>query len=87
MYPLPTTHHLDRRAAKLVNEPGDDDDLLKTPTTADWLGVSDQWLETGRIVGYGPPFLKIGQRMIRYRRGDVRKWLRSRVRRAEVATP
>ena len=81
----PTNHHLDRRAAKLVDEPGDDDDLLRTPEIADWLGVSEQWLELGRAVGYGPPFLKIGPRMVRYQRGAVRKWLRSRVKRLQAA--
>lgn len=85
MYPLPTNHHLDRRAAKLVDEPGADDDLLKTPEAADWLGVSEQWLEGGRVHGYGPDFIKVGVRMVRYRRGAIRKWLRSRAKRVEVA--
>jgi hypothetical protein len=82
MYPQPTNHHLDRRADKLVDQPGDDDDLLKTEEAADWLGVSPQWLEIGRGVGYGPPFLRISPRMIRYRRGNVRRWLRKRMRHA-----
>lgn len=87
MYPQPENHHLDRRAAKLVVEPGADDDLLRTPEVAGWLGVSEPWLEIGRGVGYGPPFLKIGPRMIRYQRGAVRKWLRSRAKHAEATTP
>ena len=77
-YQTPSRHHLDKRAEKLVAEPGDDDDLLKTRELAAWLGTSEQWLEIGRIAGYGPPFLKITPRMIRYRRGAVRRWLRTR---------
>lgn len=84
MYPQPKNHHLDRRAAKLVfAEAGNDDDLLRTPEVSTWLDVSEQWLEIGRGVGYGPPFLKIGPRMVRYRRGAVRRWLRSRALRAQ----
>lgn len=64
----PSTHHLDRRAGKLADEPGDNDDLLKTRELAAWLGVRN----------YGPPFIKIGPRMIRYPRGRVRRWLRTR---------
>jgi predicted DNA-binding transcriptional regulator AlpA len=83
MYPLPVSHHLDRRAAKLVDQPGNDDDLLKTPEAAEWLGVSEQWLEGGRHHGYGPDYLKVGPRMVRYRRGTIRKWLRGRVKRTQ----
>jgi predicted DNA-binding transcriptional regulator AlpA len=74
----PSTHHLDRRAGKLADEPGDNDDLLKTRELAAWLGVSEQWLEIGRVRNYGPPFIKIDPRMIRYPRGRVRRWLRTR---------
>ena len=85
MYPQPQNHHLDRRAAKLIDEPGNDDDLLKTPEVAAWLGVSKEWVEIGRSAGYGPPFLNISPRMVRYRRGGVRKWLRKRAKRAVIA--
>ncbi|MBK7362182.1 MAG: DNA-binding protein [Micavibrio sp.] len=43
------------------------------------LGVSTQWLEIGRVHGYGPPFIKLTPRMVRYRIGDVKKWLADRV--------
>ena len=44
------SHHLDRRAAELIeaaNE-GTDDELRDTVKTALWLGVSADWLEIGR---------------------------------------
>ena len=75
---VPLKHHLDRRAADLIDEGGDDDDLLDTPTTSVWLGVSSQWLEIGRSKGYGPPYVRLSPSRVRYRRGDVRRWLRER---------
>ena len=72
-------HHIDRRAAKLADEDaGADDELLTTREVADWLGVSTQWVEIGRSKNYGPEFVRIGPRVISYRRGDVLKWLKAR---------
>jgi hypothetical protein len=75
------THHLDRRAAALAETgagAGDPNDLLTTEQMAAWLGVSTQWLEIGRVKGYGPPFVRVGPKMIRYKRGDGIKWLGTR---------
>lgn len=76
----PTKHHLDRRAHKLVDEDAgaSDDDLLTTLEVATWLGISTQWLEIGRMKGYGPQFTRVAPRSIRYTRGNVRKYLKSR---------
>ena len=52
---VPLRHHLDKRAASLLTTSGGDDDLLTTPETAAWLQTSEQWLEIGRVKGYGPP--------------------------------
>jgi hypothetical protein len=72
-------HHLDRRADNLIAEgAGNPDDLLTTEEVAAWLHVSMQWLEIGRHHGYGPPYVRISPRMIRYRRGDVLTWLAGR---------
>ncbi len=72
--------HLDRRANQLAAEPGDDDELLDSINLADWFGCSPQWVDNGRTYGYGPPYVELAPRMIRYRRGDVRKWLAERAR-------
>jgi predicted DNA-binding transcriptional regulator AlpA len=82
---LPKTHHLDRRAAAIAAVGatlGADDDLIDTRALAAWLGLSRQWCEIGRSKGYGPPFVKIAPSRVRYRRGDVLKWLESRTYRA-----
>jgi len=76
----PRQHHLDRRAARLFDEgsTGQPDDRRSTAELAGWLGVSNQWLEIGRSRGYGPKFVRIGPRRVRYRRNDVLEWLAER---------
>lgn len=77
-------HNLDRRALALIEaaNAGTDDELLDTPQTAVWLGVSPQWLEIGRSRRWGPPFVRLSTRRIRYRRGAVKKWLEERAHRS-----
>jgi predicted DNA-binding transcriptional regulator AlpA len=76
-------HHLDRRANELAAQgAGHPDDLLSTPELAAWLGCSRLWVELGRVEGYGPAFVQVGPKMIRYRRSDVLAWLASRSRTA-----
>jgi predicted DNA-binding transcriptional regulator AlpA len=75
----PNRHHIDRRAHDVVAaDIGADDELLSTYATANWLGVSMQWLEIGTSKGYGPLYQKISPRCVRYRRGDVQAWLKER---------
>lgn len=79
-YPLPQKHHLDRHADELVQlSDGENDDLLNTHAVACWLGVSTAWLEIGRSKQFGPPYIRISTRRIRYRRSDVLAWLQSRL--------
>jgi predicted DNA-binding transcriptional regulator AlpA len=76
---VPQRHHLDRRAEPLIAAgAGADDDLLSTRELATWLGVSEQWCEIARHRGYGPRYVRIGPRRIRYRRADVIIFLQER---------
>jgi hypothetical protein len=77
-------HHLDRRADQLAEQYANSnaDELLTTAAIADWLRVSRQFLEIGRVQRYGPPFIRVGPRVILYRRGDVIAWLRERTYRS-----
>jgi predicted DNA-binding transcriptional regulator AlpA len=70
--------HLDRRAEKLLLEKINDDRLLTTSECAEWLAVSYQWLDIGRIKGYGPPFRKLAPKIVRYYPPEVRDWLKER---------
>ena len=54
---------------------GPDDELLTTPQVARWLKLSESFLTNGRSQGYGPEYVKISNTLVRYRRGDVRRWL------------
>lgn len=54
-----------------------DDDLLDPRETARELNCSKSYLDKLRCYGGGPPFLRIGRRMVRYRRGDARNWAHS----------
>ena len=69
--------NLDRRAHQIMSAPLADgqnaDDLMTTGEVALWFGVSKQWLEIGRCKKhrYGPPFVQISPRNIRYRRDKV----------------
>ena len=63
------------------NVPGpvkSDDDLMDPAETADDLNCSKSYLDKLRVYGGGPPFIRLGPRMIRYRRGDARAWARAR---------
>jgi hypothetical protein len=57
----------------------DDDALVDTPKAAELLGVSHQWLELGRCAGYGPPYVKLTKRLVKYRRSDLREYARKRM--------
>jgi predicted DNA-binding transcriptional regulator AlpA len=78
--PFPGRHNLDRRALAIIEEAnrGSDDELLSTPQVAVLLGVSPEWLEIGRGKGWGPPYLRLSPRRLRYSRGAVRAWLQER---------
>jgi hypothetical protein len=73
-------HHFDRFADEFALRfaDGDPDELLDTKAVAKLLHVSPQWLEIGRGKGYGPPWERLGPRLIRYRRSKVVKYIRSR---------
>jgi predicted DNA-binding transcriptional regulator AlpA len=89
------THHLDTRAGDIADAiantasvgMADPDELLDTTKVAALLGCSVQWLHIGRCKNYGPPFIKVSPRCVRYRRSALVTWLHEREYRstAEVA--
>lgn len=56
-------------------------ELLTTRQTAEWLDVSHRTLESFRIAGRGPKYVKIG-RCVRYRARDLKEWLEGLERRS-----
>lgn len=77
--PIHGRHHIDKRAGAVADTiVGDDDEALDTNGAAHLIGCSTQFLEIGRAKGYGPKFVRLAPKMIRYRRGDIRAWLKER---------
>jgi predicted DNA-binding transcriptional regulator AlpA len=77
----PGTMHIDKRAARLLADhvsEGADDELLSTRQVADWLQVSEAWLEIARHRCTGPRYERIAPRIVKYRRGAIREFLRLR---------
>jgi hypothetical protein len=82
----PKKLHLDRRVSQIMateqpisdDQPIHNDDLLTTSQLALWLGVTVVWLESCRRNGWGPPYLQVTPHLIRYRRDEVRAWLKQR---------
>ena len=61
-------------------------DYLLTPReTAQYLRCSERKLERHRLVGDGPPFVKIGA-AIRYPLGELKKWLAERTQHSTSET-
>ncbi len=51
--------------------------LMEQAAVAGWLGVSERTLEKWRVRGGGPPFTKVGRRVL-YQPAAVQAWLDGR---------
>jgi predicted DNA-binding transcriptional regulator AlpA len=76
-HPVPKKLHIDRRAHE-VRLDGNGDELLSTVGAAAMLGVSTQWMCKARSLGYGPRWVKLSARRIRYLRSEIFRWLQER---------
>jgi excisionase family DNA binding protein len=56
--------------------------LLTTREAARYLGLSKAFLERDRWAGAKVPFIKIGERAVRYRIQDLDAYIQSRTRRS-----
>ena len=56
--------------------------LLTTKQAAVMLGVSESFLERDRWAGAKIPFVKLGNRAVRYRGEDVQAYVSQRIRRS-----
>ena len=56
--------------------------LLNTQQAAKLLGVSAAFLERDRWAGAKIPFVKVGERAVRYRLADLDEFIASRIRRS-----
>lgn len=60
--------------------------LLKTKQAAEYLGLSKAFLERDRWAGAKVPFIKIGDRAVRYRIDDLNAYIESRTRKSTSDT-
>jgi len=49
--------------------------ILDQKRVATILGISTRTLERYRLTGMGPPYTKIGGKLIRYRQSDLETWI------------
>ncbi len=54
--------------------------LLTEADAAELLKFTPRFLQARRMLGNGPPFVRISSRAIRYRRSDLVAWIEARVR-------
>jgi excisionase family DNA binding protein len=52
-----------------------DNRLLSTEEAARVLGVSKRTMEDWRLIGSGPVFRKLGNRLVRYAQADLRRYV------------
>ena len=52
-------------------------DLLNTAQAAHYLSLRPATLEHWRMTRNGPPFVRVGPRIVRYRRTDLDVWIES----------
>jgi hypothetical protein len=53
-------------------------DILSSEETAAEIKVRPRTLESWRRRGFGPPFVRVSSRCIRYHRDDIERWLTAR---------
>ena len=57
-----------------------DDTLIRRSEVPVYIPVQKQTLARWATEGNGPPFVKLGKRLVAYRSGDLRQWLRDNIR-------
>jgi len=65
--------------------PADDDTLIPRADLPRYLPVKKQTLARWAHEGQGPAYIKVGRRLVAYRAGDLREWLRAQARRNTIA--
>lgn len=64
----------------LLPLPENDDTLIRRQDVPRYIPVQAQTWARWASEGEGPPFVKLGKRLVAYRSGDLRQWLKNQVR-------
>lgn len=60
------------------------DPILTEQELSEWLKTSRPTLQRQRAAGSGPPFIRLSERRIGYRKSSVERWLEERERRTLI---
>jgi predicted DNA-binding transcriptional regulator AlpA len=60
--------------------PEEADTLIPRSEVPRYVPVQAQTLARWATEGEGPPFVKLGKRLVAYRSGDLRQWVRENIR-------
>lgn len=72
------------KTAPLLPLPDGDDTLIRRADLPRYLPIAAQTAARWAVEGQGPPFIKVGARLVAYRAGDLREWLQSQTRKNTV---
>ena len=61
--------------------------LLTEGEVANVIGVRPKTLQKWRAAGEGPPHIKVGKRLIKYRPGDVAIWMQEHSSQPDSSSP
>ena len=64
----------------LLPLPENDDTLIRRSDLPKYLPIAAQTAARWAVESCGPPFIKVGRRLVAYRAGDLREWLHSNER-------
>ena len=70
----------------LLPLPEDDDALIRRADLPRYIPVAVQTLSRWAVEGQGPRFIKVGRRLVAYRAGDLREWLKSQGRKNTIVS-
>ncbi len=74
------------KTAPLLPLPDGDDTLIRRADLPRYLPIAAQTAARWAVEGEGPKFVKVGKRIVAYRAGDLREWLRSNERSNTIAS-
>lgn len=60
--------------------PDNDDTLIRRTDVPRYIPIAAQTLARWAVEGQGPRFVKLGRRLVAYRAGDLREWLKGQLR-------
>jgi predicted DNA-binding transcriptional regulator AlpA len=70
---------IDNRAVYTISSESKEDCLLTEREIARRLMVSSHAVRRWRAIGAGPPWIRIGKRLVRYSAAGLRRWIESQV--------